>query len=263
MSYIEQKVREEASAVIESRQEPDRYFLLRRNGKLCSPFTREPVEKYMDTASPLGRREFIAFDQAQAREGEFLGFWLSPPHILRTTDPNHLQAKLIVYETSELKGESSLLNRLLLLDINYSDCVAVANEIARSFGSLQKFDDSEEVRENTIFAERKMEQSEWLQKIINIINDQRQWSMIENEEDITIAERAIEWVLAGESEQHVGNNPQSCPPGAAGTASEVLAHHSLILEAKYAEECPICHRKIQKVICIGYQCEGCGSVKVC
>lgn len=258
MSYAEQLISERSSEIKESRQEPDRYHLLRINGKLCSPFTREPVEKYMDTVSSLGKKEFLAFDQTQIREGEFLGFWLSPPHILRTTDPGHLQAKLIVYETTELNGEGSLLNRLLLLDISYSDCLTVANEIALAFGSAQEFRDSEEVRSNTIFAATKMPQAEWLSIITKIINDQRQWKMIEKGEDILIDERTVNWVKKGEASQHMGSNPGSCPP-AVGTASEVVSSHALILEGKFVRNCGKCGKPINKVIFKGYQCT-CGGV---
>lgn len=259
MSYAEQLVVEKASEVIESRQEPDRYHLLRINGKLCSPFTLDPVEKYMDTTSPLGKKEFMAFDQAQIRDGEFLGFWLSPPHIMRTTDPNHLQAKLIVYETSELNGKSSLLNRLLLLDINYSDCLTIANEIAHIFGSVQKFQDSEDVRANTIFASHKMVQDEWLEKITKIINDQRQWSMIETGEDIEIAKRTVEWVRSGQINEHFGNNPLSCPPGMFGIASEVIGGRSIIMEGRLVRNCGKCGKTINRVIFKGYKCD-CGGV---
>jgi len=254
MSYAEQIIAERASEVIESRQEPDRYSFLLYGRKLVSPFTGKPVENSMEKVSLIGQREFAAFDQAQnwaVDSPEGLAFWLSPPHELRTG-----QTKLVVYEISELDGQKSLLNRTLLFDINYSDSLRIANEITRAFGNMSRFTDPEEVRSNTIFAAFNMNQDVWLGIITNIINDPRQWSILENGEDIAITQRAIEWVLAGKSEQNMGSNPGSCPPG---LASDVLSRHSQILEGKFVKNCGRCGKEINKTIFKGYRC-GCGGV---
>ena len=254
MSHAEQIIVERASEIIESRQEPDRYSFLFHGRKLVSPFTGKPVENSMEDVSLIGQREFAAFNQVQnwaVDSPEGLAFWLSPPHELRTG-----QTKLVVYEISELDGQKSLLNRMLLFDINYSDSLRIANEIARAFGNTSHFTDSEEVRSNTIFSSFNMKQDVWLGIITKIINNPRQWSMLENGEDIAIAQRTIEWVLAGKSEQNMGSNPGSCPPG---LASDVLSRHSQILEGKFVKNCGKCGKTINKTILKGYQCE-CGGV---
>lgn len=77
MSYAEQIIREKTSEVIESRQEPDRYFLdYNVFGELCSPFTGEPVKKRMDKSSILGIRELNAFEEAEKKgyKEDILGF---------------------------------------------------------------------------------------------------------------------------------------------------------------------------------------------
>lgn len=258
MSLAEQLIREKASEVIESRQEPDRYSLLIRNGRLISPFTGESVENSMERTSAIGKREFAAFDQTQkwaATSAEGLAFWVSPPNFSRSE-----QTKVIVYEITGDNNQRALLNRSLLFDIDYNASLGIANEIAGAFENPVRFSNPEEVRANTIISSSKISQEEWLPIITKVINDQRQWLMIAQGEDILIAEKTTQWIQKGEYNQHLGSNPKSCPPSMyPGTVSEVIVHHSIILEGKFVKNCGKCGKPINKTIFKGYQCE-CGGI---
>jgi hypothetical protein len=54
----------------------------------------------------------------------------------------------------------------------------------------------------------------------------------------------------------LGSNSIWCPPGSTPESGNIL-------EAKWCEECPICHTKIQMYICKGYKCKVCHEVKKC
>lgn len=254
MSLAEQqRTREKASALIESRQEPDRYHLLIIDGKLCSPFTRLPVEMYMDTTSEIGFLEYSAFDQVQrwaSEREEGLAFWVSGPHERRSN-----QTKVAVYEVASLLGEKAVLNRMLLFDIGYDASLEIANKIAEKFGYPYRFTNTEEVRANTIFSKLSLKQEQWLPVMGDIITDQRQWKMIEKGEDVLIENQALMWVSQGTAHDHRGDNPLSCPL----FASDILSQHSKTLEGRFVKNCGQCGAEIKKVIFKGYKCPRCGG----
>jgi hypothetical protein len=254
-----QKLRELASASLESRKLPDTYVFHIYDNKLRSSLTGNPIDQAILRSSEIDKAEYQAFVDIQnwaLNREDGLVFWLSPPHPERS-----LQGKIIISKIEKDAGLKILTNRSILFDTNTDNCIEIANQIQNAFlNNGAAFLSDHELRRYPIFVNEDVGLEEWLPIIENIIAEQEQWKMVAEGEDIAEVERTVEWArqFSGgnyEANNYIGSNQLSCP--LTGAFAEI---QKSALEGKFVKRCGKCGVVIKKVIWKGYVCGICRGV---
>lgn len=255
VEYVEYQ----ASISHESRKIPDVYPYLVVGNKLISPVTGLPVESSMVLNSDIDYQEWIAFQHIQSwaignREG--VAFWLSPPNIARTSNPNlPPQGKITVSELHLVAGQKQLLNRVILFDTTKQASIAIANQLVNIFSEQELHFDSEEAARSTpIFTARYWSTPDWTKQVEKLIAESYQWDMVATGEDLVEMERTLGIIRSGQ-QAPMGDNPLSCAPGQSPNA--VFGRNAV--EGKFVHNCGKCGAEIKKVIYKGYVCMAIGK----
>lgn len=260
------RAEKEASRSLETRRLPDPYWFYLLNQKLMSPFTIDAAENSIEKDSPIGKREYVAFQKAQELVNENdKGFilWYSPEAQIYPVP------KIIVSEIVTMTHGKFIFNRAIILDPKENDCVTIATQISGC-----NFANSEEVRKEVFFFNLP-EGFHWARYLEEFIWAPKEFEQVRRGTDVEMkikAMRQVEEILKTETRPvqvwiqmqnmgMVGQHPESCPLIPRLTAVEFLLKHSLLAgEKKFVKNCGNCGATINAEISKGYKCLHCGGV---
>ena len=238
----------------ETTGKPDTYHFLIEGGILIDPETGQPVEKFIDTTTPLGRIE-ADIAKKLGRWGEEneegLAFWISPPYPGR-----YPRSKLILHRIAYTwEGAKVLDNSAILFDAPEKEILALVPTGINNLENLRKVLFVGEDKEEII-----LEMEAKLKKyFVEPTQD------LDEEELASRAEYYQELILRGVDPETIarqmqktgflGENSISCPP----TFSEFISGKLTSETAKFVRRCGNCGVTINAVISKGYRCPSCGG----
>lgn len=258
----------------ETHREVDSYFYQVGKDDLIAPQTGEPIRQFIDTSTPVGKREGAVYEQLfswskKAESG--VAVWVSPP-----TGERSQAMKVILHEVVGKGREKFILNRVILDDKTSHQAVDLANRFsAHSTNSRALYTDPEKVRAQLFTMQEGMGVVDLLKLFVE---DQNLIEQVQTGEDLLVREKLMEEaqrysdkIHAGvsaatvyqsmASDGFIGEHDMTCPPSEGQTFSEYTASNAIVLgEAKFVRNCGHCGVAIGARISAGYRCKSCRQV---
>jgi|WetSurSiteA1Bulk_404760.scaffolds.fasta_scaffold00244_2 hypothetical protein len=270
LSPYPQDIENLASEGHETRRISDPYLFEIKNGKLLTPKGKD-IDEAMQKKTELDWHEYEAFEKikiwANANEKGTI-VWVSP-----SSYPKYPVAKAVISEIMTIKGKRLLFNRNVVLDIEDSAVLELANQLAQE----KRFDNKEELRKNPIILADYS--SEYWQGILENYTDQIK--QIRSGEDILIKDQTLkdseriikrvttrfgfvvyETALEEAKDKGVAGQHQGSCGGSIKSPFSVFSKETKTEKGEKILECtcPFCKNRVKATISNGkIHCPSCGK----